>query len=146
MPLFHASVLALLLPLSVVLQPYRSKGIPLAMVDTTPRRFPCMDDRRQVLLQVGPNGDLRINSEPVASRDQLAAELERIFRTRAERLVFFIASKQSSVSDAAAVMDIAQSLGIHVVAVTEENLRAPTVVGCGIIPRPFLYHFPGELR
>ena len=111
MQLNAAPFAALFLMLTIVAATLQhSKGLSLRVA----MLGPCgTDDRRVVVVQALSHGRLKINADEV-KRDELGDNLEAIFRTRAERLVFVTAEPDLRFRDVADVIDTATRRLVHV--------------------------------
>jgi biopolymer transport protein ExbD len=111
---------ALVLVLIFVLNKFRVRPMRLSLGDTNSRStagvkeapdtcISSSDPARVVLLSVSDGGRISINSEPVDDH-QLPQRLRQIYRTRAERVLYFLADTDTSSQRIADIVDVAQHI------------------------------------
>jgi len=108
-------VLLVLLIIFMVSVPNHSVGLNTAVPQEPSATIPAAPNPRTVVVSVEEDGSLMINSKPVETKE-LAAELMRIFVSRAEKVLFVTGQKDTEFRKIAAVIDIARGAGISQVA------------------------------
>jgi len=108
-------VLLVLLIIFMVSVPNHSVGLNTAVPQEPAATIPAAPNPRTVVVSVEEDGSLMINSKPVETKE-LAAELMRIFVSRAEKVLFVTGQKDTEFRKIAAVIDIARGAGISQVA------------------------------
>lgn len=86
----------------------------------------CNSDFRDVILEVLPGGNLRLNSEN-QKRDELAHRLEDIFRTRYYRYLFVEGDPNVPFGEVAEVIDIASKQVDFVAILTPPVIKKPLI-------------------
>ena len=106
-------ILLVLLIIFMVITPLVPKGLDALVPQPNPNRDQQQqpDDNRTVVVSVKTGGGLMINQD-VVTLDQLGAQLNEIFRTRAERIMFVRGDPEVLFADVAQVIDIAKGVGI----------------------------------
>ena len=106
-------ILLVLLIIFIVITPLVPKGLDALVPQPNPNRDQQQqpDDNRTVVVSVKTGGGLMINQD-VVTLDQLGAQLNEIFRTRAERIMFVRGDPEVLFADVAQVIDIAKGVGI----------------------------------
>ncbi|HTX42918.1 MAG TPA: biopolymer transporter ExbD [Acidobacteriaceae bacterium] len=118
-------VLLVLLIIFMVIVPAAPKG--LATLVPEPPNPVQPAPLQPIVLRVlaGPSGALyQINGASVAGKTSLAAELNRIFSTRASRILFVQGDPGLSFASVAQVIDISRATGIDRVAILTQSLAA----------------------
>jgi len=115
-------VLLVLLIIFMVSVPNHSVGLNTAVPQEPSATIPAAPNPRTVVVSVEEDGPLMINSKPVETKE-LAAELMRIFVSRAEKVLFVTGQKDTEFRKIAAVIDIARGAGI-----TQVALLKPTTL------------------
>jgi len=115
-------VLLVLLIIFMVSVPNHSVGLNTAVPQEPSATIPAAPNPRTVVVSVEEDGSLMINSKPVETKE-LAAELMRIFVSRAEKVLFVTGQKDTEFRKIAAVIDIARGAGI-----TQVALLKPTTL------------------
>jgi biopolymer transport protein ExbD len=111
---------ALVLVLIFVLNRFRVRPMPLSLGANSSRNtagvkeapdtcISSSDPTRVVLLRVSNGGRISINSEPVDDQ-QLPQRLRQIYRTRAQRVLYFLADADTSSRRIADIVDAAQHI------------------------------------
>ncbi len=113
-------VLLVLLIIFMVLTPGHSTGLPDDVPQERAPETPAQPNPLVVVVDVAANGDLRINDQPLARAD-LAAKLEWIFRSRAERVLFVSGDDEAEFGLIAGVIDVARSVDITHVALIKRK-------------------------
>ena len=109
-------VLLVLIIIFMLIVPERSQGLPAQ----APPQSSQETDGRPVIVHVAEDRSLTINTEPVAW-DSLDSRLRRIFSTRADRVLFVAADRQSEFADVAHVVDTARGAGIDRIALVPRH-------------------------
>ena len=117
-------VLLVLLIIFMVIAPITPKGLnALVPQPAPPGQQASAADTRTVVVQVGKNGAIMINQEPI-DESRLGSRLEDIFKTRAERVVFVEGDPDLLYQSVARVIDIAHGAGIDKVGLMTEKVKA----------------------
>jgi len=105
-------ILLVLLIIFMVITPLVPKGLDALVPQPNPNKDQQQEpDERTVVVSVKTGGQLLINQDPV-TLDQLGVQLNEIFRTRAERVMFVRGDPEILFADVAQVIDIAKGVGI----------------------------------
>jgi biopolymer transport protein TolR len=106
-------VLLVLIIIFMIIIPQRSTG--LASQVPQPSNQKAKAELRDIVLSVGEDRSLTINSEPVAWSD-LSQRLQEIFALRPNGVLFVDGSPRADFEDVAHVLDTARGAGIYKVA------------------------------
>ena len=106
-------ILLVLLIIFMVITPLVPKGLDALVPQPNPNKDQQQPepDTRTVVVSVKTGGGLLINQDPVTLA-QLGPQLNEIFRTRAERVMFVRGDPEVLFADVAQVIDIAKGVGI----------------------------------
>lgn len=118
-------VLLVLLIIFMVIVPVTPRGL-VAMIPQAPKTN-APAPQRTIVVQVlaGPAGAIyQINGQTVAGKPELAAELNRIFSLRAEKVLFVQGDAGVDFASVAAVLDISHALGIDQVGLLTPEVAA----------------------
>jgi biopolymer transport protein ExbD len=117
-------ILLVLLIIFMVITPLVPKGLDALVPQPNPNKEPPPDVvDRTVVVSVNQGGRLLINQDPV-TLDQLGPQLNEIFRTRAERIMFVRGDPEILFADVAQVIDIAKGIGIDKVGLITVKIEA----------------------
>jgi biopolymer transport protein ExbD len=106
-------VLLVLLIIFMVIVPVAPKGLEAALPRQGKDGQPTPVQTIVVQVLAGPGGAVyKINGEAIQGKRQLAAELNRIFSTRAEKVVFVRGDPQLDFASIADVMDLSRAAGV----------------------------------
>src|SRR5215813_1147488 len=82
-------VLLVLIIIFMVITPLTPKGLEAMIPQPPPPNTPpTQADLRTVEIIIEKDGKLKLNEDLISSYEELASRLERVFKTRAERVVF----------------------------------------------------------
>ena len=118
-------VLLVLLIILMVIVPVTPRGLE-AVLPQSPRQAQ-PDPTQTIVVQIlaGSTGPTwKINDETVATKTALAAELNRIYSIRAEKVLFVQGDPALDFVSVAEVLDLSRSLGINHVGILTPHLRA----------------------
>ncbi|MGH9783879.1 MAG: ExbD/TolR family protein [Terriglobia bacterium] len=106
-------ILLVLLIIFMVITPLVPKGLDALVPQPNPNKDQQNQpiDDRTVVVSVKTGGELLINQDPV-TLGQLGPQLNEIFRTRAERVMFVRGDPEVLFADVAQVIDIAKGVGV----------------------------------
>jgi len=118
-------ILLVLLIIFMVITPLVPKGLDALVPQPNPNQNqpPPEDQDRTVVVSVNQGGQLMINQTPV-TLDQLGPQLNEIFRTRAERIMFVRGDPEILFADVAQVIDIAKGVGIDKIGLITVKIEA----------------------
>ena len=112
----------LVLLITFMLLPNHSKGLPAAAPDPAPDSSVGSADRLDVVLHIGRDGSIEINSQPVA-REELDARLRLVFASRPGGVLFVDGARELEFSDVASVIDVARGAGVPRIGIITERER-----------------------
>jgi biopolymer transport protein ExbD len=115
-------VLLVLLIIFMMVIPMSRKAIDLQLPDPTPSDEPQGPPPSQIVLEVLPGGDFRINTQPVTKAD-LAKKLKEIYDPRPDKIIFVKGDPAVKYSDVIAAMDVARGSGVKVIAMTPKDVK-----------------------
>lgn len=118
-------ILLVLLIIFMVITPLVPKGLDALVPQPNPNKEQPQDpdQDRTVVVSVNQGGQLMINQTPV-TLDQLGPQLNEIFRTRAERIMFVRGDPEILFADVAQVIDIAKGVGIDKIGLITVKIEA----------------------
>jgi len=118
-------ILLVLLIIFMVITPLVPKGLDALVPQPNPNQNqpPPEDQDRTVVVSVNQGGQYLINQTPV-TLDQLGPQLNEIFRTRAERIMFVRGDPEVLFADVAQVIDIAKGVGIEKIGLITVKIEA----------------------
>lgn len=117
-------VLLVMLIIFMVIAPITPKGLKtLVPQPSKPNEAPTQADIRTVVIQIARDRSIKINDEP-SDENRLAARLEEIFKTRAERVVFVKGDPDLDYQWVAKAIDIAHGAGIDKVGLMTQKIEA----------------------
>ncbi|MBF8305198.1 MAG: outer rane transport energization protein ExbD [Acidobacteria bacterium] len=118
-------ILLVLLIIFMVITPLVPKGLDALVPQPNPNQNqpPPEDQDRTVVVSVNQGGQYMINQTPV-TLDQLGPQLNEIFRTRAERIMFVRGDPEVLFADVAQVIDIAKGVGIEKIGLITVKIEA----------------------
>jgi len=112
-------ILLVLLIICMVL-PRPTKGLPSEAPDPEPPNAWAMANPLDVVLTIGRDRSLRINSQPLASAE-LDGRLRLVFAARPEGVLFIEGARELDFADVAAVIDTARGAGITRIGIITER-------------------------
>ncbi|HWR54721.1 MAG TPA: biopolymer transporter ExbD [Bryobacteraceae bacterium] len=118
-------ILLVLLIIFMVIAPITPKGLEALVPQPAPPGAPQNQaaDLRTVVVSVNRDSSLLINADPV-NEQELGPRLEKIFATRAERVVFVKGDPELEYQVVARVIDIAKGAGIDKVGLMTEKMES----------------------
>jgi biopolymer transport protein ExbD len=117
-------ILLVLLIIFMVITPLVPKGLDALVPQPNPNpQQETPVDERTVVVSVNQGGQYLINQTPV-TLDQLGPQLNEIFRTRAERIMFVRGDPEILFADVAQVIDIAKGVGIDKIGLITARIEA----------------------
>ena len=113
-------VLLVLLIIFIMAVPMMRKAIDLQLPDPTPPQNVTTPPPDQIVLQVLPNGQFKINSEAV-TKDNLSKRLKEIFEPRPDKIIFVKGDPKVKYQDVIFAMDVARGAGVKVIGVPPKD-------------------------
>ncbi len=116
-------VLLVLLIIFMMIIPMSRKAIDLQLPDPTPQDEPPGPPPSQIVLEVNPNNEYKVNSQVVPKTD-LPRKLKEIYDPRPEKIIFVKgAEKGVKYSDVIWAMDVARGAGVKVIGVPPKDVK-----------------------
>ena len=116
-------ILLVLLIIFMVIQPRIPNGLDALVPQPNPNPETANEpDVRTVVVSIDAGGQLKINQDPV-EKAYLAARLEEIFKTRAERVMFVRGDPEITFGTVAEVIDIAKGAGIDKIGLITQSVE-----------------------
>ena len=112
----------LVLLITFMLLPNRSKGLPSEVPDPAPENQPAIANRLDVVLRIEKDQSIEIDSQPV-SRPELEARLKLIFATRLGGVLFVDGARELDFADVATVIDAARGAGVFRIGLITDHER-----------------------
>jgi biopolymer transport protein ExbD len=112
----------LVLLITFMLLPNRSKGLPSEVPDPAPENQPAIANRLDVVLRIEKDQSIEIDSQPV-SRPELEARLKLIFATRPGGVLFVDGARELDFADVATVIDAARGAGVFRIGLITDHER-----------------------
>jgi biopolymer transport protein ExbD len=108
-------VLLVLLVIFMMAVPATRKAIDVQIPDPTPQQQSSANAAPdQIVLQVLPNGEYKVNSEDVP-KDRLAARLKEIYDGRPTKIIFIKGDPKVTYQDVIHAMDVSRGAGVRVI-------------------------------
>jgi biopolymer transport protein ExbD len=107
-------VLLVLLVIFMMAVPATRKAIDVQIPDPTPKTVTNASQTDQIVLQVLPGGEYKINSEEVP-KDRLAARLKEIYDPRPDKILFIKGDPKVTYQDVIHAMDVSRGAGVRVI-------------------------------
>jgi biopolymer transport protein ExbD len=107
-------VLLVLLVIFMMAVPATRKAIDVQIPDPTPKTVTNASQTDQIVLQVLPGGEYKINSEEVP-KDRLAARLKEIYDPRPDKIIFIKGDPKVTYQDVIHAMDVSRGAGVRVI-------------------------------
>ena len=101
----------LVLLIMFMLLPNRSKGLPSEAPEPAPANQPAIPNRLDVVLRIGKDRSIAIDSQPV-NPPELEARLKLTFATRPGGVLFVGGAPELDFADVASVIDVARGAGV----------------------------------
>ena len=112
----------LVLLITFMLLPNRSKGLPSEVPDPAPENQPAIANRLDVVLRIEKDQSIEIDSQSV-SRPELEARLKLIFATRLGGVLFVDGARELNFADVATVIDAARGAGVFRIGLITDHER-----------------------
>lgn len=113
-------ILLVLLIIFMAAIPSMRKAIDLQLPDPTPAQSTATPSSNQIVLQVLPGGQYKVNAEEVPL-DRLGARLREIYDPRPEKIIFVKGDPSVKYEDVINAMDIARGSGVKVIGVPPKD-------------------------
>ena len=119
-------VLLVLLVIFMVITPLAPKGLDAAVPQPPPPGSPPPPpdaNNRTVVVTIDPTGQISVN-QTVVDRSRLGQELQDIFKTRNDRIMFINADRELQFNTVVTVIDIAKGAGVDKIGLMTEEITA----------------------
>lgn len=119
-------VLLVLLVIFMVITPLTPKGLDTAVPQPPPPGTPPPppdEENRTIVVSIDGRNQIMINQDPSDLRT-LSAQLQDIFKTRNDRIIFINADPELLFNDVISVIDIAKGSGVDKVGLMTEQITA----------------------
>ena len=113
-------VLLVLLIIFIMAVPLMRKAIDLQLPDPTPQPNQTNVQPDQIVLQVLPNSQFKINSEAV-TKDNLSKRLKEIFEPRPDKIIFVKGDPKVKYQDVIFAMDQSRGAGVKVIGIPPKD-------------------------
>ncbi len=113
-------VLLVLLIIFIMAVPMMRKAIDLQLPDPTPQPNTVQTPPDQIVLQVLPNSQFKINSEAV-TKDNLSKRLKEIFEPRPDKIIFVKGDPKVKYQDVIFAMDQSRGAGVKVIGIPPKD-------------------------
>jgi biopolymer transport protein TolR len=113
-------VLLVLLIIFIMAVPMMRKAIDLQLPDPTPQPNQTNVQPDQIVLQVLPNSQFKINSEAV-TKDNLSKRLKEIFEPRPDKIIFVKGDPKVKYQDVIFAMDQSRGAGVKVIGIPPKD-------------------------
>lgn len=110
----------LVLLITFMLLPSRTKGLPSEAPDPAPANPPSIANPLDVVLRIAKDRSIAIDSQPV-NKPELEARLKLAFATRPGGVLFVNGAPELDFADVATVIDIARGAGVKRVGLITEK-------------------------
>ena len=117
-------VLLVLLVIFIMAVPMMRKAIDLQLPDPTPQPISTQTPPDQIVLQVLPNGQYKINSEAVP-KDNLSKRLKDVYQGRPDKIIFVKGDPSVKYQDVIFGMDQARGSGVKVIGIPPKDVPKP---------------------
>jgi biopolymer transport protein ExbD/biopolymer transport protein TolR len=114
-------VVLVLLIIFMVVTPLLAKQFWISLPDQNDEQEPPPDTEPPLVVSVGSDGTIRINTEEVQAAD-LSSRLSRVLAARRSRTIFFDAADDADFGRAVSALDLARGGGATTIAVATEAL------------------------
>ena len=114
-------VVLVLLIIFMVVTPLLAKQFWISLPDQNDEQEPPPDTEPPLVVSVGSDGTIRINTEEVQAAD-LSSRLQRVLAARRSRTIFFDAADDADFGRAVEALDLARGGGATTIAVATEAL------------------------
>ena len=113
-------VLLVLLIIFIMAVHMMRKAIDLQLPDPTPQPNTVQTPPDQIVLQVLPNSQFKINSEAV-TKDNLSKRLKEIFEPRPDKIIFVKGDPKVKYQDVIFAMDQSRGAGVKVIGIPPKD-------------------------
>jgi biopolymer transport protein ExbD len=113
-------VLLVLLIIFIMAVPMMRKAIDVQLPDPTPQPQTVTTPPDQIVLQVLPNSQYKINSEAV-SKDNLAKRLKDVYENRPDKIIFVKGDTTVTYQDVIYGMDVSRGAGVKVIGIPPKD-------------------------
>jgi biopolymer transport protein TolR len=113
-------VLLVLLIIFMMIIPMSRKAIDVQLPDPNPQVPTAPTESNQIVLEVLPDGNFQINSQPVAAGG-LDRRLREIYDPRPDKIIFIKGAPTLKYQDIVKAMDIARGAGVKVIGVPPKD-------------------------
>ena len=110
----------LVLLITFMLLPGRTKGLPSEAPDPAPADQPSIANPLDVVLRIGKDRSIVVDSQPV-NKPELGTRLKLAFATRPGGVLFVDGARELEFADVATVIDIARGAGVNRVGLITEK-------------------------
>ena len=115
-------VLLVLLIIFMAALPSMRKAIDIQLPDPNPQVQPSTPNNDQIVLEVLPGGEFRINNKIKADKQSLGLQLHGIYDSRPEKIIFIKGDPAVKYQDVIDAMDISRGAGVKVIGVPPKDL------------------------
>ncbi|HET9983854.1 MAG TPA: biopolymer transporter ExbD [Longimicrobiales bacterium] len=116
-------VLLVLLVIFMIAQPLLQKSIDVQLPVDKPNQ-PSNPNNTQIVLEIGPDGGLKVNTKPVA-KGELESFLRTLYTGRPDKVLFVKADDNVVYQDVIGAMDAARGAGVKVLGAVMQPMTAP---------------------
>ena len=113
-------VLLVLLIIFIMAVPMMRKAIDVQLPDPTPQPQQVTVQPDQIVLQVLPNSQYKINSEAV-TKDNLAKRLKEVYENRPDKIIFVKGDTSVTYQDVIFGMDVSRGAGVKVIGIPPKD-------------------------
>jgi biopolymer transport protein TolR len=117
-------ILLVLLIIFMIMQPMMRRAIDLQLPDPTPVVAPANSISDQIVLEVLPNDQYQVNTQPL-TKEALPARLMEIYTGRPDKIIFVKGHPDVKYQNVIFAMDAARGAGVKVIGVAPKDQSAP---------------------
>jgi biopolymer transport protein TolR len=114
-------VLLVLLIIFIMAVPMMRKAIDVQLPDPTPQPNQTTVQPDQIVLQVLPNSQYKINSEAV-TKDNLSKRLKEVYENRPDKIIFVKGDTTVTYQDVIFGMDVSRGAGVKVIGIPPKDV------------------------
>jgi biopolymer transport protein TolR len=114
-------VLLVLLIIFIMAVPMMRKAIDVQLPDPTPQPNQTTVQPDQIVLQVLPNSQYKINSEAV-TKENLAKRLSEVYENRPDKIIFVKGDTTVTYQDVIFGMDVSRGAGVKVIGIPPKDV------------------------